>query len=173
VSRLTITVLLLAGLAATSGCGVFGKPVAHAPAIGDTCLVGTWTLQEEVNTSGYSLNNVTLPVTGLRGAIVTFSSDGKESESFDGSAPLVGQSPRGDVLSITIGGSIVYRIHAADGDYTETGSKTQLPTMATLNGAMVEYHSSYEPGSGTYSCAGSNLTMITKGGVQTAMWSRG
>lgn len=163
-------VLLTACLVASAACSL-GSPKPSA-AIGDTCLDGTWTLQNEVNTSGYTLNNVPVAVSGLAGATVTFKSDGTESETFDGSVPLVGEVG-GQQLSIRIGGSIRYTIHAAGGHYEEKGTKTELPTTATLGGAPIRYQSAYAPGHGTYRCSSGQLTTTTSDKVQTDTWSRG
>jgi hypothetical protein len=140
-------------------------------AIGDTCLVGTWTLDDEENTTGYTLDNVPVSVSGLKGASLRFSSSGEEAGSFDGSGPLLG-SAGGRALSIQIAGSFAFQIHADKGHYTETGARTDLPTSATLDGAPISYHSAYAPGSGTYTCSSSHLTMVTSDSVQTTNWSR-
>jgi len=168
----SFAVMLIAAacLAASAACSL-GGPKSPA-AIGDTCLDGTWTLQNEVSTSGYTLNNVPVPVSGLAGATLKFSSDGTESETFDGSAPLVGEIG-GQQLSIRIGGSIRFTIHASGGQYTEKGTKTELPTTATLGGTPITYHSSYAPGHGTYQCSSEQLTVTTSDKVQTDTWLRG
>ena len=125
-----------------------------------------------MNNGGYAFNNAPVSVTGLRGATVTFSSGGTESRVFDGSAPLVG-STGGHQLSITIGGSLQFTIHATKGHFVETGAKTALPTSATLDGQPVAYQSYYEPDTGTYECSSSALKMTNSSGTQTDTWSRG
>lgn len=125
-----------------------------------------------MNTSGYTLNNAPVSVSGLGGAVVKFSSDGKEAESLDGSSPLVGEVS-GRQLSINIGGSFTFRIHADNGKYTETGVKRQLPTTATLDGVPITYSSAYAPGSGSYDCSTSKLVMVTNDSVQTTTLLRG
>jgi hypothetical protein len=45
--------------------------------------------------------------------------------------------------------------------------------VATFNGKTASYHSSYSPGSGTYSCTSSSLSMIGGNEVQTDSWSKG
>ena len=172
VGRWSSLLLVAACLAATQAC-LLGSPkhAASSAAIGDTCLVGAWTLQQEENESGYTLENVPVAVKGLGGAILTFNSSGEEKETFDGSGPLIGRTGQGE-LAINISGAFLFQIHADKGKYTETGSRTQLPTTATLNGAPITYQSSYSPGSGTYECSASSLTMVTNDSVQTANWSR-
>lgn len=167
--------LTLWGLAALcmvpAGCGQ--APAAAKPAIGDSCLVGAWVLQHEENRSGYGYNGTPVPVTGLAGARLTFGADGVETEVFDGSTPLVGTVADGRVLSITIGGSVTYHIHADGHQYTETGTETSLPTAATIGGARVtDYQSHYSPGTGSYQCSKQSLTLTGSTGVQTDTWSR-
>lgn len=128
-------------------------------------------MQQEVNTSGYSFENTTVPVSGLRGATVTFGQDGSETKVFDGSQPLVG-SFNGQTLAITVRGSAHFTVHASQGTFAETGTRTQLPTTATLGGSPVNYHSSTGPGTGQYVCSSSRLS-ISYGSVQTDSYSYG
>lgn len=151
----------------------FGRQSSTAPPIGDSCVVGSWVLSEETNHSGYAYAGVPVAVSGLAGAKLTLTTSGDEKESFDNSAPLIGTLANGLALSITIRGSIDYRIHAASGKYQETGTVVQLPTTAIAGGAPVtDYHSSYSPGRGTYSCAAGRLTITTEDGNQTDVWSK-
>lgn len=136
-------------------------------------MVGSWTLQHEENRSGYSYAGVPVPVTGLQGATLVIDAGGSETVQFEASRPLVGTVTGGRVLSITIRGSAVFHIHADGHNYTETGSNTDLPTAATLDGNPVtDYHSSYAPGNGTYSCSSSSLMVTTASSVQTDTWTR-
>ena len=170
--RRWLVFVLVAACVGASGCALLPpKTAASPPPIGDACLVGTWTLQQDVNSGGYTLNNAPVSVSGLRGATVTFSRDGTEARVFDGSDPLVG-TVGGHELSIKIGGSLQFSIHASKGEYVETGAQTALPTSATLDGQPIQYHSSYEPDSGTYQCSSSALTMTNSSGTQTDKWSR-
>jgi hypothetical protein len=163
----------MAVASAQSPACALGAQSSSPPPIGDSCIVGTWTLIDESNTSGYKYRNVPVSVTGLGGAKLTLSADGHEAENFAGSEPLIGTLADGRELSISIGGSFVFRIHAHADSYTETGNVTPLPTIATVDGRSVpDYHSSYAPGSGTYSCSRQSLTMATSTGVQTDHWSR-
>jgi len=164
----------LALVLCAAGCSI-GKPGSSAPpAIGDACVVGTWILTLETNTSGYTYAGTPVAVSGLAGAQLTLTSAGDEKVKFDGSEPLVGTLANGLRLSITLGGSFDYKIHAASGQYQETGAVVKLPTTATAGGAPVtDYHSSYSPGSGAYTCSSSGLSMTTKGGNQTDNWSKG
>ena len=165
--RLALGLLLL-----LSGCTLGGHS-SSPPAVGDACIVGTWTLSSEQNVSGYTWNTAPVSVSGLAGAQLTITAAGDEKQVFDGSQPLEGTTAGGSVLRITIRGAFDFRIKADAGKYTETGAKVQLPTTATLNGQPVDYHSAYEPGRGTYTCSGGNLTMVTAGGVQTDQWTKG
>jgi len=161
-------------LVVIAGACSFGKQTSNPPAIGDSCVVGSWVLTEETNESGYTYAGVPLAVSGLAGATLAITSSGDEKQSFEKSQPLVGTLPSGLELRITIRGSIDYKIHASAGKYAETGTVVQLPTTATAGGAPVtNYHSSYSPGSGTYSCASGNLTLTTSGGNQVDTWSKG
>ena len=157
--------------ALSSGCSLRG--IAARPAIGDSCLVGSWSLDHEVNRSGWSYSNIPVAVSGLAGARLTLGADGTETELFTGSEPLSGTLADGRVLSITLGGSFTFHFHADGRQYVETGSETALPVTATLNGvAIAGYHGSYTPGSGTYTCSQRNLTTTTGSGVQIDSWVR-
>jgi len=114
--RLVIVVLLAACLAATDGCVIPGSSAkaAHSPAIGDTCLVGTWTLQESINTDGYTFNKP-LRVAGLRGATMTYAVDGTGSEDLAESEPLLGTTADGGNLAITIRGTWIFSIKGTAG----------------------------------------------------------
>ena len=143
------------------------------PAIGDECVVGSWTLQHEENRSGYSVASIPVAVAGLQGANLVLDATGSETLQFDRSEPLVGITADGRMLSITIRGSATFYIHADGGKYTESGSVIQMPTTATLAGAPVtDFHSSYSPGTGTYSCSSKALIVTTATSVQTDTWSR-
>ena len=170
--RWSTCLLVVAFLLATPACLLGGpKNAAATPGIGDKCLVGTWTLETETNTSGYRLNSEPVAVKGAGGATVKFASSGAESGSFDGSDPLIGDY-KGHQLSILISGPYQFTIHAGGGKYAEKGTKAQLPTTATVDGAPITYHSSYEPSNGTYQCSSTQLTMTTEDGVQTNLLSR-
>jgi hypothetical protein len=161
-----------AALVLWSACS-FGRQASTAPAIGDSCVVGSWVLTEQTNQSGYTYAGAQVSVSGLAGATLTLTASGEEKESFDGSAPLIGTLSNDLRLAITIRGSIDYRIHAASGKYQETGDVVQLPTTATAGGAPVtDYHSSYSPSRGTYSCARGRLTFTTEDGNQADLWSK-
>ncbi len=165
---------IAAALVVASAACTLGSHASAAPPIGDSCLVGSWVLTEQTNQSGYTYANVPVIVSGLSGATLKMTAAGEEIESFDGSEPLVGTLSNGLQLAITIRGSIDYKIHAASGRYEETGTVVNLPTTATAGGAPVtDYHSSYSPGRGTYSCAGARLTLTTEGETQTDVWSKG
>jgi len=180
--RVGVIVLLAVWLGTIQGCAVggssakvahFSPAVAPSPAIGDACLVGSWTLQRSVNTNGYSFNNAPLQVVGLRGATLTLAVDGTGSEDFADSEPLLGTTADGGKLAITIRGTWAFSIKGTGGLYVETGTKTQLPTTAPFNAKPADYNSSYSPGSGTYSCTRSSLTLTTDDKVQTDSWSKG
>lgn len=171
VARPTLVLLVATCVAMLGGCTP--TRVSSSPAIGDACLIGKWTLEHEVNLSGWSYSSIPISVTGLAGARLTLGADGTETESFAGSEPLVGTLADGRVLSITLGGSFTFHLQADGGKYTETGTDTALPVTATLSGvAISDYHGSYQPGTGTYQCSQQNLTTMTSSGVQTDSWSR-
>jgi hypothetical protein len=159
-------VLLLAPACSIGSCNA-------QPAVGDSCLVGTWTEVREANVSAYSYAGQPLSVAGLAGALMTIKSDGTETYSFDSSSPLVGTTNAGQRLSITIRGSVTFHVHGDGHALTETGTKTTMPTQATLDGAQVTYTSYQEPGPRNYSCTGKSLTTKTANGLQTDNWSRG
>jgi hypothetical protein len=161
------TCVLLGG-----GCGL-SPPASASKTIGDACLVGSWSLDNEINRSGWSYANTPLSVNGLQGARLTLGADGTENEVFAGSNPLVGTLADGRVLSITIRGSFTFGLHADAHRYVETGRATVLPVTANLDGVPVpDYHGSYTPGGGTYACSQRTLTTTTSSNVQTDTWSR-
>lgn len=173
--RLTVHRLAVWGLVVLSvlPAGCSQVPAAAKPAIGDSCLVGSWVLDHEENRSGYLYSGTPVPVTGLAGVRLTLGSDGLETEVFDGSAPLVGTTADGRVLSITIGGSVTYHIRADGHQYTETGTETNLPTNATIGGVRIaDYQSHNSPGTGNYQCSNRSLTSSGGSGVQSDTWSR-
>jgi hypothetical protein len=175
--RLLTLALVIVCMAVTPGCGSGQTTAANSPqasaAIGDACLVGKWNLQQDVNTTGYKINGEPVRVTGLQGAKMTFTADGKGIEDFNGSHPLVGLLNDGSKLSITLAGSWAFGIHADGHQYVETGPETQLTTTATVDATPITYQASYLPASGRYSCTFGSLTMVTNTGVQTDQWSRG
>lgn len=165
--------LVAAVLLASTSCSL-GAHSSVTGSVGDSCLVATWTMQDETSNSGYSYANVPVRVHGLAGTRLTITAAGDEKETFDGSQPLVGTLADGRELEITIGGSFDYRIRGGAGKYTETGAKVELPTSATVAGQPVpNYTSFYEPGAGTYTCGSGTLTMTTSDENQTATWSKG
>jgi hypothetical protein len=166
-------VTLVAALVLLAQACTLGHPTASAPPpIGDACLVGTWTLDQDVNTTGYTFNNVQIEVSGLEGATMTFTSDGAGVEDFTRSQSLTGTTADGHQLSITLRGKWPFHIHADGHKYVETGPKTPLPTSATLDGLAVDYSSYYSPASGTYTCSKRNLVMVDPQ-VQTDTFSKG
>jgi hypothetical protein len=168
--RLVIPMLLIV-FAGISACG--GAQAANTPAIGDSCLVGSWTLQHEENRSGYSYAGTPVAVSGLAGAKLTVANDGSETEVFDGSQPLVGTAPDGRALSISISGSVKLHIHGDGMKYVTTGTRMQMPTVATIAGVRIaDYQSYYTPGHGTYKCAGQSLAVTNGTAIQTDTWSR-
>lgn len=168
-----LILLVLIGTCAVFSGGCGSKPPSSNPPIGDSCLVGRWSLDHEVNRSGWSYANIPVSVSGLHGAKLTLNADGTETESLMGSDPLVGTIADGRVLSINLGGSFTFHLHADGGQYVETGTVTVLPVTATLNGAPIpEYHGSYSPDTGTYKCSQQNLTTTTSSGVQSDSWMR-
>jgi hypothetical protein len=112
-------------------------------------------------------------VSGLAGAKLTIAPDGTDTEVFDGSQPLVGTASNGRALSISISGSVKFRIHGDGTKYVTTGTRTQMPTLATITGVNIaDYQSFYAPGQGTYKCAGQSLTATNSTAIQTDTWSR-
>ena len=157
--------LLLSAACSFGSCGA-------QPAVGDSCLVGTWTELHEENASAYSYAGQPLAVAGFTGARMTIKSDGTETFSFDSSQPLVGTTSAGQQLSISVRGSVTFHVHGDGHKLSETGTKTTMPTTATVNGVAVQYSSYEAPGPRDYTCSGKSLTTHTEDGVQTDSWSR-
>jgi hypothetical protein len=169
--RLHVVVPLLALLLASAGaCG----GTQAATSVGDSCLAGSWTLEQQQNKSGYSYQGVPVAVAGLGGAKLTIKSDGTRQEVFDGSKALMGTTGAGQQLVIKITGSVTFKVHGDGKQYVETGSRKQLPTTATINGVPIAgYQSSYSPAQGAYKCDAKSLTTTTKSGIQTETWTKG
>jgi len=75
--------------------------------------------------------------------------------------------------SLGLGGSVTDHIHADGDQYTETGTETSLPTVATIGGVKVAGYESHDsPGTGSYQCSRQSLTTKGSNGVQTDTWSR-
>ena len=85
----------------------------------------------------------------------------------------VPRAPRTVLGVISVRGKVTFHIHADGHQFVETGSKVQLPTEATLDGApVVDYQSSDSPSHGSYTCSSHSYTTTTASGVQTDSWSR-
>jgi hypothetical protein len=148
------------------------RPQGAGLAVGDACLVGSWTAVNEVNSSAYGVNGESVAVAGFEDTGLTIKSDGTEARSFQESAPLTGVTSAGSHLQITVRGGVTFHIHGDGHNFTETGTRVNLPTHATLDGKPIQYESYYDPGHGTYSCTAHSLTTTTATGVQTDTWSR-
>jgi len=160
-----VATLLLAAACSFGSCGA-------QPAVGDGCLVGNWTELHEENRSAYSYAGQAIAVSGSAGTRLTIAGDGTETFSFDSSAPLVGSTGAGQQLAITVRGTVKFHVHGDGHELTETGTRTTVPTQATLDGNPVQYSGYEAPGSWRYTCGDKTLTMTTDDGVQTDTWSR-
>lgn len=165
----SVLLVLVCGACTFGSCSAGGA--GATPAVGDTCLVRSWTEVMETNSTGYTWLNVPLAVSGLAGARMTISPDGSLTEVFDGSRPLVGVDRAGQQLVIGIRGTVHFHIHGDGKTFTETGTRVEMPTVASLNGQPVTYHSEQSPGPGTYTCSKTALTMTTANGVQADQWA--
>ena len=135
-------------------------PTPSGLAIGDSCLVGRWTLTSLVMMDTVSLPGVTLAFTGQVGTVLTLGADGTEIYDLTNSTPLVG-SGGGHTLTWQGQGVQRFQFHGEGGKWWESGpGQAATATHVVVDGvAQPDFTNVAPPVSGSYTCAGSNLKM--------------
>lgn len=106
--------------------------------IGDECLVGRWLDKNESAPGNWTWNGETIAVSGSSGLVITFTSDGVESEDLAHAEPLVGDY-HGHQIEILIRGSVRYRVQADGRQLVQTGMSENVTVRYYYDGI-------YEPG---------------------------
>jgi hypothetical protein len=142
------------------------KPTATAnvgvevPAIGDPCLVGRWTLTNLVISDSISFPGVTMSMTGQLGTVMTLGAEGTEIFDLTNSARLSGAGG-GHTMSWVGRGVQRFAFHGQGGQWTESGpAQIATATNVIVDGvSQPDFTSEAPPFYGSYTCAGSNLTI--------------
>jgi hypothetical protein len=157
--------LALAILVATvSACG---GGSASAPAIGDQCLVGSWTATSYQATfpAGAIVLDVAMSVSGGEGLMVTYSADGTETDDYAHVAPLKA-SGGSHTAQFQLSGVAHFKMRAKDNGWTQSGPEQSLAESIVIDGgAQVQDTNTFPGGHGTYKCSGSDLTMVAQSPV--------
>jgi len=129
-------------------------------AIGDSCLVGKWTLTSLVMTDTASVPGATLTFTGQVGTVMTLGAEGTEVYDLTNSTPLVG-SGGGHTFSWQGQGVQRFQFHGEGGEWWESGpGQTATATHVVVDGvAQPDFSNVGPPIAGSYTCSGSSLRM--------------
>ena len=136
------------------------NPASVLPGIGDPCLVGRWTLTNLVISDSISFPGITMSMTGQLGTVMTLGADGTEIFDLTNSTRLSGAGG-GHTMSWLGRGVQRFEFYGQGGQWTESGP----PQIATATNVIVDgvsqpdFTSEAPPFSGSYTCAGSNLTI--------------
>jgi len=135
-------------------------PTASPLAIGDSCLIGKWTLTSLVMTDTASVPGTTLTFTGQVGTVMTLGAEGTEVYDLTSSTPLVG-SGGGHTFSWQGEGVQRFQFHGEAGEWWESGpGQTATATHVVVDGvAQPDFSNVGPPIAGSYTCSGSNLRM--------------
>jgi hypothetical protein len=129
-------------------------------AIADPCLVGRWMLTSLAVNDSISFPGFTMSMTGQVGTVMTLGADGTEIFDLTNSTRLNGVGG-GHTMSWLGRGVQRFGFQGRGGQWTESGP----PQIATAANVVVDgvsqpdFNSEAPPFSGSYTCAGSNLTM--------------
>src|SRR6266513_2106792 len=135
-------------------------PTASPLAIGDSCLVGRWTLMSLLMTDTASVAGITLTFTGQLGTVMTLAAEGTEVYDLTNSTRLVGVG-NGHSISWQGQGVQRFQFHGEGGDWWESGpGQIATATQVIFDGAaQPDFSSVGPPMAGSYTCAGSELRM--------------
>ena len=135
-------------------------PTPSPLAIGDSCLVGRWTLLSLVMTDTASIPGVTLTFTGQVGTVMTLGAEGTEVYDLTNSSPLVG-SGGGHSLSWQGQGVQRFQFHGEGGQWRESGpGQTATATHVVIDGVAQPDFTNVGPAiAGSYTCSASDLRM--------------
>jgi len=130
-------------------------------AIGDPCLVGRWTLTDLLISDSTVFPGVTMTMTGQLGTVMTLGADGTEIFDLTNSTRVTGAGG-GHTMSWLGRGVQRFAFQGQDGQWTESGApQTAIGTNVVVDGvSQPDFTSVAPPFSGSYTCSGSNLTMV-------------
>ena len=129
-------------------------------AIGDPCLIGRWIMTNLLISDSTSFPGITMSMTGQVGTVMTLGAEGTEVFDLTNSTRLSGTGG-GHSVSWLGRGVQRFGFQGQDGQWTESGpSQIATGTNVLVDGAsQPDFTSEAPPFSGSYTCAGSNLTM--------------
>jgi hypothetical protein len=129
-------------------------------AIGDPCLVGRWTLTNLTISDSVSLPGITMSMTGQLGTVMTLGADATEIFDLTNSTRMTGVGG-GHTMSWLGRGVQRFGFQGQGGQWTESGpSQIATATNVVVDGvSQPDFNSEAPPFAGSYTCAGSNLTM--------------
>ena len=142
-------------------------PTVNALAIGDSCLVGRWTLMSLLMTDTASVPGVTLTFTGQLGTVMTLGAEGTEVYDLTNSTRLVGVG-NGHTISWQGQGVQRFQFRGEGGQWWESGpGQLATATNVVLDGvAQPDFSSVGPPTAGFYTCSTSELRMTAVDPVQ-------
>jgi hypothetical protein len=148
-------------LVATPTARAVATAVAVEPlAIGDPCLVGRWIMTNLVIADSISFPGMTMSMTGQLGTVMTLGADATEVFDLTNSTRINGVGG-GHTMSWLGRGVQRFGFQGQGGQWIESGP----PQIATATNVVVDgvsqadFNSETPPFAGSYTCAGSNLTM--------------
>jgi hypothetical protein len=151
-SSLGVACLCFCGLAVGAAAAVRPAP----PPIGDRCLVGRWVETLESAPGNWAWNGQVFAVSGLRGMVVTFTSDGTEIDDLSAAEPLVGDY-QGHQLKIVERGKIQFQVRAGGNQLKQSDPIGGVPVSYYYDGQQMQGGAVYPPGIYTYSCGATTL----------------
>jgi hypothetical protein len=141
-------------------------PVSSAVATGfDLCLVGHWTVQSATVPFTVSLTGQSVPITGGKGATVTFTADGTQTEDYGNSAPFQG-TVNGQSLVVNLRGIGALRATANNGVLSIVSGSTAgiTGTAALAGGVPTSFQGSSVGGTSfSYTCSANKLNATSPG----------
>ena len=129
-------------------------------AIGDPCLIGRWTLINLAISDSVSFPGITMSMTGQLGTVMTLGADATEIFDLTNSTRMTGVGG-GHTMSWLGRGVQRFGFQGQGGQWTESGpSQIATATNVVVDGVgQPDFNSEAPPFAGSYTCAGSNLTM--------------
>ncbi len=128
--------------------------------IGDPCLIGRWIMTNVLISDSVSFPGITMSMTGMVGTVMTLGAEGTEVFDLTNSTRLSGTGG-GHSVSWLGRGVQRFGFQGQGGQWTESGpSQISTGTSVLVDGvSQPDFTSEAPPFFGSYTCAGSNLTM--------------
>ncbi len=156
---------IVVALGTLSACG--GGGTVSSPGIGDQCLVGSWTQTGFQGAFDGLVSGVTMSVKGGVGVTLTYTAGGAETDDYSSSAPFTA-SGGGHTAQFTLRGVDHFTIQAKDNRWTQLGPDQSLAISIVIDGGpQVHDTDTFPGGHGTYTCSGSDLTVVAESPVAT------